>query len=186
MVHDTTAEVKEKHWKLLFGVRRSIRYHMRRRRFYEGRNRLTNTLAGIFGSAAVVAFLSGVGGGQRFLMAAFSSVVAIAAIIDLAASTTVMARLHSDLARRFMELERELERMKDPTEDALLEARSSRLRIEVEEPPIYRILDILCHNELVIACGLCRSEIYEVPWWTRIRAHFMDFGHEKIQKKASE
>ena len=179
MVRDT---VREEHWKLLFDIRRSVRYHTRRRRFYEGRNRLTNALAGILGSAAVVVFLSQIAEEQRYLMAVFSSVVAIAAIIDLVTSTTVMARLHSDLARKFIELERKLVLMKAPAEDALIEVQSSRLQIEAEEPPIYRILDILCHNELIIAQGSDRSEIYVVPWYKRITAHFVDLGHEAIQK----
>lgn len=44
---------------LLFGVRKSIRYHVRRRRFFENWNTVTMAVALIFSSAAVASILGG-------------------------------------------------------------------------------------------------------------------------------
>ena len=175
------ADGKDKGNDLLFDVRRSVRYHMRRRRFYEGRNRLTNALASILGSAAVVAFLSKFGQDYGTLMAILTAFIAVFAAIDLASSTAAMARLHSDLARKFIDLEQSLVLMSDPGEVELREAQATRLKIEADEPPIYRILDTLCYNEMFIAYGYDRSELFIVPWYKRIAAHFMDFGYQSIR-----
>ena len=43
---------------LLFDVRRSIRYHTWRRRFFDGRYRVTTAVAIILGSASVVTVLT--------------------------------------------------------------------------------------------------------------------------------
>ena len=52
-----TESLDDKTYKLLFSVRRSVRYHDRRRRFYEVWNTVTVAAATIGGSAAVVGFL---------------------------------------------------------------------------------------------------------------------------------
>ena len=175
------AEIKCECDDLLFDVRRSVRYHMRRRRFYEGRNRLTSALTAILGSAAVVAFLSQIGREYGILMAILTAFVAIFAAVDLASSTAAMARLHSDLARKFIDLEYGLVLKNEPTQAELTKAQGTRLKIEADEPTIYRVLDTLCYNEMYISQGR-RKELFVVPWYMRITAHFTDFNHESIKR----
>ena len=120
---------------LLFGVQRSIRYHNRRRHFF-------NTLH------------------QR-----------------------TKERLHTNLSQRFIGLEQDITLTKDPTEEDLHVWGAWRLYIEADEPPVLRVLDILCHNELVLAMGYPRSELYVVPWWKRLLAPFVSISCESIKRK---
>ena len=52
-----------------------------------------------------------------------------------------MARLHADLARRFIELESELTSLKEPTDEELGIFTDRRLAIETDEPPINNTSD---------------------------------------------
>lgn len=183
MACSTTADVEKEYRALLFGVRRSVRYHNRRRRFFEGRNRFTNALSVILGSTVVATTLANLT--ENCLLIIISSFVAVAAIVDLIGATIVMARLHADLARKFIELEQQLVLMKEPTEDELREARAVRLRIEADEPPVYRVLDILCHNEMVLAGGHGEGELYAVPLYKSVVAHLIPFGDASIKKQTA-
>lgn len=166
---------------LLFGVRRSIRYHNRRRRFFDGLNRWKTGLSLVFGSAAMVTILAQVD--TRIPLLA-SALVAVVSTIDLVIGTTAMARLHTEIARRFIDLERELTLLKNPTDDDLRACTAKRLAIEADEPPVLRVLDILCHNELLLAMGYDRTELYHVPWYKRSLAHLINFADESIVQRA--
>ena len=86
----------------------------------------------------------------KLLPAALTSVLSAA---DLVFGSSRKAWMHADFARRFVELERAL--AKDGAEVA--EILDRRLAIEAEEPPPLRVLDTLCHNELVRAMGYPRE-----------------------------
>lgn len=49
-----------------------------------------------------------------------------------------------------------------------------RLAIEADEPPILRMLDTLCHNELLCAMGQ-EDEIIKVGFWHRCFAQIFHF-----------
>ena len=50
-----------------------------------------------------------------------------------------------------------------------------RLAIEQDEPPIYRVVDTLCHNEMLRRMNRENEQIL-VPVWMRITAPIADFG----------
>ncbi len=152
---------------LLFGVRRSARYHEKRVRFFERLNRIILFLNVAGGSAAVVSALSSLGYGW---IVAFASLVAAASALDLAVDTGGRARLHGDLKRRFIELEKRMNAT-NPDHAALVELTNARLEIEQDEPPTLRTLDILCHNELVRALGYGNEHMHALPFWRRWLAH---------------
>jgi hypothetical protein len=83
---------------LLFDVRRSVRYHTRRRMFFDRWNLATNALSVIFGSATIYGVLSA--GGKELALAS-AALVTVMSSLNLVIGTTRMARLHEDLARRF-------------------------------------------------------------------------------------
>ena len=62
---------------------------------------------------------------------------------------------------------------------------SERLDIEAEEPPPMRVLDTMCHNELVKAMGLNESEEVEVNRIQLILAQFIDLDPHKLKKKGT-
>lgn len=51
------SKIREKLHELLFGVRRSVRYHVKRQQFFDRLNGLTSFFNVVFGSAAVVALI---------------------------------------------------------------------------------------------------------------------------------
>src|SRR3954454_5427544 len=87
---------------LLFGVRRSIRYHASRRRFFDRLRRSITFLTVIAGISTLAILLSKVGPPWPLVTAALMTFFGI---IDLILNTAEGARLHADLARRFIELE---------------------------------------------------------------------------------
>src|SRR5438876_1607265 len=145
---------------LLFAVRRSIRYHNRRRRFFDGFDKAVKVLGVIGGSAAWAATI----GKHQTITMWFAAVVAIGSAISLVIGPSQAARLHEALAKRFAKLEHEMQRTPDPTPDQLNEFVAERLMIESEEPPPLRVLDIICHNELCEAMGYDRCHFYKVGW----------------------
>jgi hypothetical protein len=65
----------------------------------------------------------------------------------------------------------------------------NRLAIEVDEPPILRVLDLLCHNEQARAQGEKQSELYPIRWHERLMAPWLsDLGLVAIfaRKRAEE
>lgn len=100
---------------------------------------------------------------------------------DLVLGSSRKAWLHSDLARKFFDLEREIEKSRgDVTEALIVEMKDRRLAIEADEPPILRVLDTLCHNELMRAMGYPRDQQIPVGFWQRLFASFFDLQEHKL------
>jgi len=70
---------------LLFAVRRSVCYHMRRCRWYESWHSVTNALGVIFGSATIFSILSNL---HILFPIVAAAVFTIASAIDLVIGTT--------------------------------------------------------------------------------------------------
>ena len=162
---------------LMFGVRRSVRYHVRRRMFFDRLNLSASAISVIFGSAAMAAMIGGLGQGW---VTAAAGIVTIISTINLVVGSSRMARLHSDLARRFIELEKKITVMGASADDAVRELCAARLDIEAEEPPILRVLDTLCHNELMTAMGYPPSQLIGVAWHQRLFAQLFDIADDKL------
>jgi hypothetical protein len=74
---------------------------------------------------------------------------------DIAIGYAARANDHAALRARFVDLERALI-TSDSSEEAWRAHHQVRLAIERDEPLIYRVLDLLCHNELLVAEGFDR------------------------------
>ena len=145
---------------LLFGVRRSARYRNRRRRFFDNVYRIKTALSLLAGSTAMVTILAAMGNIPPLIASAF---VTLISTIDLVMGSSTKGRLHADLARRFIELERLMTVETEPTDERVRNWTAQQLLIEADEPPVLRVLDILCHNELLLAMGYPREQLYSVP-----------------------
>lgn len=154
---------------LLFDVRRSIRYHDRRRAFFDQLHRITGALT-ILMAGSVLFDLGKPGQSASWLMA-LAVVAALLSALDMVVGYATHAALHDDLKGRFVDLERDILKGGD-TQDVWTEHRLARLSIERDEPPIYRALDLLCHNEIVYAEGCDASDAKEVKFWHRWTRHF--------------
>ena len=60
---------------------------------------------------------------------------------------------------------------------------TQRLEIETREPPHYRVLNLLCHNEMVKAMGKPAHEYVDIPRWQSLLAHFTDVGSSGLEKR---
>jgi hypothetical protein len=163
---------------LLFGVRRSIRYHNHRRRFFDAIDKTAKILTVIAGSATFAAALST---HHRWTLA-FAAAVAVLSTIDLIIASAERVRLYSDLAKRFATLETRVVRTKQPTRDELNEFIAERLMIESDEPPILRVLDSQCHNELCRAMGEDDCEFVKIGLVQGLFSQIIDLWPSKIKR----
>lgn len=171
----------ERHHRLLFGVRRSVRYHNRRRMFFDGFGLFKSACTVILGSGTMVGILTS--GGSAFTLLA-AALITVLSAIDLVVGTSKAARLHSDLARRFIELEKEFLPEKATTRAELDRLEAARLTIEADEPPILRILDSVCHNELLRAMGYEDEVFLKIFWFQRLFANFIDIAPGLVRVRA--
>ena len=165
----------EKRSAALFGVRRSVRYHMHRQAFFDRANDIGSFLVVLLSSGAVFALMgdSKVGPGICALFAA-----AISAF-NLVFAPSRMARKHNDLARRFIVLEQKALQ----ADFDYISLANERLDIESNEPSIYRVVDTICHNELLRSMDKEDSMI-QIPFFMRITGHFTDWGFQKLKRSA--
>lgn len=164
-------------YRTLFGARKSIRYHQRRRAFFEVAHTIAVAAQVIAGSSAVVAVVGGSGGSGWSWGAGLAALAAVLAALDLAFGVSRRATKHASLAQQFAQLEREIvphEHDKDVDGEAATAFRRRRLEIEESEPPKLRAIDLLCHNELVISTYR-HDKVYPVVWWKRQFGHVWDF-----------
>lgn len=161
-------------WGLLWAAQKSARYHARRQGFFDRWRMLTSGAGALFGSAAA-ANVAAAGGTTVTLIAAL--IVAVLSTIDLVVGTSTAARLHSDLRRRFLEMEAHIRCVPEPSQLDIDGWTVERLRIEADEPPVFVGLDLLCENELARAHGL--EPRAKLNWWAKITAHW--FKWESIE-----
>ena len=167
---------------LLFDVRRSVRYHVRRRHHFETIHKFVLFIALVFGSATVAVFADIIGEHWPLWVKSLpAGLVSVLAAFDLVINSTTKAWLHADLARQFIDLERHLELEKDkPHDDLVKEATDQRLQIEATEPRALRVLDTLCYNEMLRAMGYEKKRQIKVTFIQRICAPFFDFHEERL------
>jgi hypothetical protein len=163
---------------LLFSVRRSIRYHSRRCMFFDRLHTITSALGVIFGSATILAVLTEEG--RQYAVWA-AAIVTVFSALDLVIGTDRSARLHQDLARQFIGLEKRMVNLGDNrTVQDLKDCTGERLDIESDEPPVLRVLDVLCHNELCRSMGHNREHMAKVAWYQRLFAQFIDLRPDSL------
>lgn len=154
-------------------VRRSIRYHSRRRSFYERCHRSIMFLVILLSSNAIFSLIpKEVYPSAPTLMNAI--IVAIASL-DLVIGFSSKAKDHEILYKKYYDLQIQIQ-----TQKASPEARRSwlaeYLKIEMEEPPKYEALDISCHNEEARAMGCHASEYYKLNIAQKLFMHLWRFS----------
>lgn len=179
-----TENLDERTYDLLFGIRRSVRYHNHRRRFYEIWNSTTVTIGVLGGSSAATAFLAELPSGWEWLPALFAGIVAVLSALDLSIGTARRADSHADLSRQFIVLEQKFAHGRSLEDGEHEEIVRSRLDIEASEPTPLRLLDVMCHFELLRALG-DQTRHPRIPWLRRKLAHWLsqpDYAQILAQK----
>jgi hypothetical protein len=152
---------------LLFNVRLSVRYHNRRRAFFDTFNLTANAFSVIFSSAAIAALKAD----SQYFAVWSALAVTIVSALNLVIRTSERARQHHDLAKRFIALE---QKVLPAVEDDFVALYAEKLTIEADEPPMLDILAVLCHNDQVFAEGYGPDRVYKVNFLQRLCAHFLD------------
>lgn len=179
-------EVKKLHTdqhELLFGVRRSVRYHVRRRQYFDRLGKFIKIFTTIGGLGTVITILDKAGVGWTL---GYGTAAGVFSLIDLVIGTDEMARLHSDLAKEFIELEKQMVLAgENLTGEQLAGFTARRLEIEAKEPPPLRVLDTICHNDLARAMGYDQSAQKKVTWPQKFFSPFFDFRLEDTERPAN-
>ncbi|HHW4673886.1 hypothetical protein [Xylella fastidiosa] len=119
-------ELHTKRWELLWGVQKSQRYHSCRMAFFDRCNTLSSFIS-LLGASAVIASFGKYT--AEWMALAGAVTVTIATSINLVAGTAQMARTHSDLRRRFSQLERDIVKHPDATQEQVSAWTAQRLEI---------------------------------------------------------
>jgi len=162
---------------LLFGVRRSTRYHARRCRFYDSVSSLCKFLSVLGGTATITAVLAKFGAEWTI---GFASIVTLFSVLDFVVGSAQKARLHNDFAKQFIDIEKDII-LRDPISEGDLRAFTARrLDIEAQEPPPLRVLNMICHNELCRALGYDESQQVKIKWYQRLFCQIIDLSDYRI------
>lgn len=143
------------------GVHRSVRYHDRRSAFFINLHRITSALT-VLMSGTILLMINDTMPSSCFINW-MSGIAAFFAASDVLIGFSGKAELHRDLKRQFNALEQKMLEG-DDKRTTWLKYASSRVKIEADEPPIYRALDVLCHNDVSKAHGLDDEIKMPVPF----------------------
>lgn len=165
-------EIKDDAHNLLFGVRRSIRYNNRRRSFFDAYNLFTNSFSILMGSSVLYVVLNGL---DDVVTATLSLLLITASTLNMLVNTSVRAREHEALSRRFIQLEKKIIAHQNPVQEEVSAWMQERLDIEADEPPVKHILNAICHNELAKAMGYADQHMAKISLPQRLLAQFFDY-----------
>jgi hypothetical protein len=182
MEHAMDEEAVLDEWfKLEFSIRRSMRYNLRRRAFFEFWHRMTSASAVLFGSATLTSLFANL---PMHYTASAAVVVTVLGGFDLVIGLASHAWTHADIARRFIELEKQMIAV-TPSEAELRRLTGARLDIERDEPPVLNVLNVICHNDVCLAQGL-HADIVPLTWMQRQLANFTDIGLHKLRPRRDD
>ena len=167
------SNLKDRFEDLRFDVVVSVKYHTRRRRFFESWQNAALFVAFIFSAATLSRLLQTLPDGQEWLGQLPAIATSLLIGLTLVGRVGAKAVDHNELKRRFIELQQKMELSRaEPTEQLFADCSADRLRIEKDEPPIDRVVHAFCYNETVKS--LKRPE--ETKRYVKITARHRLFG----------
>jgi hypothetical protein len=149
-----------------FGVHVSMRYHARRRSWYDHLHRLMILVIAVGASAGVAAIHGGLLDYALYL----SIAVAAAGGIELAFSLPERARIEDALYRRFNALAAEIAEAKSFTAERLHVWEARRLLIRADADDRHEVLRRICHNLEAEARDYSVEAHYRIWAWQRLFA----------------
>ena len=160
-----------------FAVRKSRRYHAKMNAFYDWCHHLSRAATALTGTASFFVLLAKGMGIATYLTA----VVAAAASIDSVFRFERKARTHSALCRRFIELDAKIQRL-EPVPANLRKVRAERLKIEADEPPVRRLIDLQAQNEECRAQGIGPEHLVPLGFLQRRLGYVFTFGMPRLER----
>ncbi len=157
-------------WQLLWRVRLSNLYHLKRERFLDGADKTSKAISALGSGAAFMQIKSNPDIGLWI-----TALIALVATLSLVYSPASKARKHAELARDFKRLEAEIsDHGAEITVALLAKFESKYLGIESSEPATLGALTTHCHNQLSTAYEKY-DQITPLPWHQNIFMNWFDF-----------
>lgn len=127
------------------------------------------------------AFIALIGGSGTMLATVLTGIVAAASAVETVLKPSDKARLHSDLTRKFTGLAADIMTC-EPTQNNLQKVRAARLKIEMDEPPVRRLVDLLSHNEECRSRGISDEHCWPLTSLQRRVGYCADFGMKRLDE----
>jgi hypothetical protein len=144
--------------------------------FYDWCYNLTRAATALTGTASFFVLLAHGTEIAKYLTA----IVATAAALDSVFRFNRKARAHEALARRFTDLSSKVAGW-EPVPANLKKARAERLRIEKDEPPVRRLIDLQAQNEEARSRDLPSEYIVPLTWSQRTFGYVFTFGMQRLE-----
>lgn len=172
-------DLEKAQFNILWGVQRSIRYHDRRRLFIEHILLFASVLFTSSGTASICVVW--IHTDIPILIPVYLLALLLVYLNVNYFKYNKLILLHNDLYKRFISLEKSINEIQQPTNHDIHTLESIRLYIEADEPPVLKVLDIICHNELLRAYGYNSDKQVEISELQRILANFFDYKEHTIK-----
>ncbi len=161
-------------YKLLFGIVRSIRYHRHRESFFRG---WMNTMAlfsvvailGLYGILAAVD--SSMINAELSIFVWYGSGICFSCFMMV--YCVLKIRKHKALADRFVVLEKQFSSGQNLNDQHYHQIANEQLDIETLEPTVLRLLDVICHYEVLQSISTKQLDEPGIPLWRRILASYI-------------
>ena len=165
-------------YKIDFAIGKSLRYHAKRRSFFDFIHRGSQAVSALAGSAA---FVSLVGGQSPELAKIAAALLAAVSALNLVIGFSERARQYDGLYKRFSDLAVEIAECTQPTEELVRKWKAARLRIEKDEPTPLSALNVICHNEEAEARGLGIEYQYKIGILKSTFRHLFTFPPDRYE-----
>ena len=163
---------------LSLAVHKSRRYHSKMQHFNQSVNDIFSALNAVLGAGA---FMSLIGGNETLWAKILIGAVALFSAIDSVAGFGKKAALYGELSSKFTELAAKIEIWTAIPEHLQL-ARAERLRIEKDEPPVKRLIDLVAQNEERRSRGYGPEQMVPLSMLQKLFGYLFTFGMSKIDK----
>ena len=164
------------YYDLCFAVERCRRYHAKMQAFYDWCYHLTRAATALTGTASFFVLLAQGTEIAKYL----TGIVAAAAALDSVFRFNRKARAHEALSRRFTDLSSKIAAW-EPIPANLKRARAERLKIEKDEPPVRRLVDLQAQNEECRSRGLPKIDLVPLNRAQRMFGYVFMFGMTRLE-----
>ncbi|RTL88127.1 MAG: hypothetical protein EKK29_06020 [Hyphomicrobiales bacterium] len=160
------------------GVHKSRRYHSKMAAFFQWLNDVVLGANAILGAGAFIALVGGKDGAlAKFLV----GTIAVASALDSVIGFSKKSKLHAELCRRFTELAADMA-LWDATEENYKKAVSERIKIEKDEPPVHRLIDLEARNDELRSRGYSNDSLVPLSEWQRRLGYVFTFGMPRLER----
>ena len=172
---------------LKFSISRSVRYHVYRESFFRAIINVGFLVSFLFSTASIVTIGEVIAKDwptwAKLIPSASISVVTSFVFVF---RVTDRMRLHGDLRKEFVELQKEMELNSNLDENQLIDfvsaMQTKRLDIELKEPRVLKVLDIFCHNEIMRSQGQGPEDEgwVVIPFYKKVMKQWIDIGESDL------